>query len=117
MDQYDEQIERLMENPKLLTSEWSAAKGVFQFVRPTKEYHQQYNDCGCLTMIRSGSVLGPCAYPPALTDRIRNDPLLPSTDELFDMMTNGRMCRKTLEYMASWQRYIDSEVRTTRVLA
>jgi hypothetical protein len=97
-DKYDEQIERLTKNPARIKDEWSDAIGIFDYAE--RSYGPWSDDCGCLTMIRSGG--GYRAQTEELTKAIRADKRIPKRD--------ADIKPEHLPVFAEWQRRIDKEL-------
>lgn len=96
MDQYDKQIERLLDgNPNAAVfgsrvwSDWLEGIGLFKMIG---------SYCGCLTQIRSNTLkLGPT---PELTAAIRADQRIP--------LSPIQITKESLPVFAEWQRKIDA---------
>lgn len=71
-DKYDKQIKLLTKHPELIGNSWASAEGLFQGASPTGTDINY----GCLTMVKSGGLE---AYTISLTERIRSDPRIPSS--------------------------------------
>ena len=73
---YKKDIARLTKNPELISTSWSNAGPLFQFVTPSGRGYvrEDGKGCGCLVMIRAGNGV---AYDPALTNAICRDKRIP----------------------------------------
>lgn len=102
MDKYDEQIEELTENPKQIRKQWVAGKGLFQFC--SKSGENDFDKCGCLTMIAHGTYRE--AETENLTKAIRADKArIPAHSRAITL--------ESLPIFAEWQRRIDKELGRT----
>jgi hypothetical protein len=104
MDKYDEQIQRLLDDPSITHEQWNCWHGIFQCAG-----NQQGFDTGCLTQIRTNKLPDHGrflyhAFTPELTKEIENDERIPFYPE--DVKT-----REQMEVLAEWQRRIDREFR------
>jgi hypothetical protein len=94
MDIYDEEVEKLTNNPALIKESWNNYHPLFRTV----------DDCGfgpygCLTQIKCGDK---SASSQDLTERIRSDVRVPMKPEDIKV--------EDLEVFAEWQRIIDNEL-------
>lgn len=114
MDKYDKAIELLKQAEdfgKAVSSAWFAARAdhptgcLFQFCCPPEEHgdNPQGYAVGCLTMIKNSSCYH--AWTEELTQRIRNDPRLPSD--------RHEITLDQLPVFAEWQREMDATIRQT----
>ena len=107
-DIYDIEIKRLTtaytaassseEADKVLYDDWEAEGPLFKFITP-KDYA---SECGCLTMIRSGSSVayGPNGRDDELTEKIRADERIPANPR--------SLIPDDLPVFAEWQRLLRS---------
>jgi hypothetical protein len=102
MDDYDRQIEHLLQHPLETTKQWLSGKGVFRFATVSGTNIREGTDCGCLTMIRDRPKVFR-APTPELTRKIYEDERLPTN-------VDEATTRQQLEVMAEWQRRLDKEL-------
>lgn len=126
MDKYDDAIEWLVEHAdeiskygeQMVEVAWGnnrthQAGCLFAFCYRDDSYPQleDWQSCGCLTMIRSNPKRYVAATP-ALTLEISLDSRLPrEIEELRDL--RGDNLRAALQPFAEWQRRLDKEIRQT----
>lgn len=117
MDQYDEQIERLVKaDESAIRCDWNSANGLFQLATNTGRSAKRPDGvmCGCLTLIRERWGCACVAWTDKLTAKIRADNSLPvSTDALLDDWNSLtiRERRAAIKPFAKWQRRLDREIR------
>lgn len=116
-DKYDEAIERLAQsNGPALEDAWVEFSirpdgCLFQFITASGRSIGAHLDCGCLTMIRSGSAR---AEPESLNRSIRRDPRVP--DGIHELAKkwggmSGEERRESLQIFSEWQRAVDATIR------
>lgn len=106
MDIYDQEVQRLTENPRLIENSWALASPLFKYVGSTDLYGivEGEPSPGCLTQIRT-SPKGKKAYingiiDEALTKEIANDERIPKEAKHIEP--------SHLSVFAEWQRKIDA---------
>ena len=104
MDKYDLQIQKLLEDPKLINKDWTEGVGLFQFASPDGTIGNNGNpeNYGCLTTIRGS--LYYVSTTPELTAEIRADTRIPKNP-------SENMTREQMEIFAKWQRRLDKVIR------
>lgn len=98
-DRYDDEVNRLTNNPRLIRESWDYAEPLFQHVQHVARPRANFV-CGCLTQVASKIFE---AATPELTEAIQKDERIPKSVEFITV--------EHLPLFAEWQRRIDKELK------